>query len=200
MRAKLVIAAIFWLVSSPIGIAGQSEPRYTTLVVEYAGEQDRYIFPVVISSSSDEGEWYRQQLWPKGGDALAFVGVVPQSVLNEIAELPLLKCQLKRGDNEDKTLMDVSFTAGVGHDHLQIIVDDQTSAKILKDIAGVVAKYSDLKSELQAIADQVKPLTFQNVAKGEIEYKAATEADFGRDEGPTPTLGSLCSKPPMAML
>lgn len=183
MRAKLVIAAIFWLVSSPIGIAGQSEPRYTTLVVEYAGEQDRYIFPVVISSSSDEGEWYRQQLWPKGGDALAFVGVVPQSVLNEIAELPLLKCQLKRGDNEDKTLMDVSFTAGVGHDHLQIIVDDQTSAKILKDIAGVVAKYSDLKSELQEIADQVKPLTFQKIAKGEIEYKAATEAGFRTRRG-----------------
>lgn len=184
MRAKLVVAALLWLASSPIGIVGQAEPKYTTLVVEYAGEQERYIFPVVISSSSEEGEWYRQHLWPQlGGDALAFVQVVPQSVINKITELPLLKCQLKMGDDEPKTLMDVSFTAGVGHDHVQIIVDDQNSAKILKDIAEVVAKDSDLKSELQEIADHVKPLTFHNVAKGEIEYKRATEAGFRTREG-----------------
>src|SRR5439155_6808313 len=99
MRMKLVIS-LLWLVSSPLGIAGQPKPRYTTLVVQYAGEQERYIFPVVISTLSEEGEWYRQQLWPKGGDALAFVQVVPQSVLDEITELPLLKSQLMRGDDE----------------------------------------------------------------------------------------------------
>jgi hypothetical protein len=179
MRVKLVIATLLWLVSSPIGIAGEPEPRYTTLVVEYAGDQIHYTPPVVISTSSEEGEWYKQHLWPEpGGGFLAGVQVVPASVLNEITELPLLKCQLKRGDDEPKTLMDVSFTAGVGHDHVQTIVTDQTSAKILKDIAGVVAKYSDLKRELQEIADQVHPLTFQNVAIGEIEDKLATEAGF----------------------
>lgn len=178
MRAKLVIAALLWLVSTSQGFAGQ-EPRYTTLVVEYAGEQDRYISPVVISTSSEEGEWYRQHLWPQplGGD-LVFVQVVPASVLNKITELPLLTRQLERGDDEPKTLMDVEFTAGVGHDRVQVIVDDLRSAKILKDIAGVVANYSDLKSELQEIADHVNPLTFHNLETGEIEYKAATEAGF----------------------
>src|SRR5437867_3390247 len=82
-----------------------------------------------------------------------------------------------------KTLMDVSFTAGVGHDRVQIIVDDQRSTKILKDIAEVVAKYSDLKGELQEIASHVHPLTFQNVREGEIEYKAATEAGFRTRRG-----------------
>lgn len=178
MRAKLVIAALLWLVSSSQGFAGQPQPRYTTLVVEYAGEQIGYVVPVVISASSEEAEWYRQPLWPEGRYGLAWVQVVPQSVLNEITQLPLLKCQLERGDDEPKTLMDVRFTARVGLDHVQITVDDQRSAKILKDIAGVIAKYSGLKSELQKIADAVKPLTFQNVAMGEIEDKAATEAGF----------------------
>jgi hypothetical protein len=106
---------------------------------------------------------------------------VPASVLNEITGLPLLKRQLERakpGEDEAKTLTNVSFTAGIGHDHVQIIVTDQTSAKIMKDIAGVVGKYPDLKGELQEIADQVNPLTFQNVAMGEIEDKPATEAGF----------------------
>ena len=178
MRATLVFAILLWLASSPVGNAAQREPRYTTLVVEYAGEQDRYLFPVVISASSEEGEWYKQHLWP---DGLVFVDVVPASVLNEITELPLLKRQLERAkpvEDEPKTLMDVKFIAGVGHEQVQVIVTDRTSAKILKDIAGVIAKYSRLKSELQEIADRVQPLTFQNGAMGEIEYKPATEAGF----------------------
>jgi hypothetical protein len=181
MRAKLVIAALLWIVSSSLGFAGQLEPRYTTLVVEYVGEQNRYVFPIVISASSEEGEWYKQHLWPEPDLHLVHVQVVPASVLNEITELPLLKCQLERAepvDDEPKTLMDVRFTACVGHDHVQVIVDDQTSAKILKNIAGVVANYSDLKSELQEIQYHVNPLTFQNVAMGEIESKPATEAGF----------------------
>ena len=186
MRAKLVVAALLWLVSSSLGFAGQPEPRYTTLVIEYVGEQIHSVLPVVISTSSQEGEWYKQHTLPEVV-FLAYVEVVPASALNEITELPLLKRQLERAkpvDDEPKTLMNVSFTAGVGHDLVQIIVTDQTSAKILKDIAGVVAKYSDLKSELQQIADHVNPLTFQKVATGELEDKGATEAGFRTRGGP----------------
>jgi hypothetical protein len=181
MRAKLVFAALVCLVSSPIGIAGQPEPKYTTLVVQYVGEQLRYIPPVVISVSSEEGEWYSQHLWPEPWGGLALTYVVPAPVLHEITASPLLKRQLERAkpvDDEPKTLMDVKFTAGIGHEHVQIIVTDQTSAKILKDIVRLVAKYSGLKSELQEIADQVHPLTFQYVAMGEIRDKLATEAGF----------------------
>jgi len=46
---------------------------------------------------------------------------------------------------------------GVGHDHLQIIVDAQISTKMLKDIASVVAKHPTLKSGLQEMEDHVKP-------------------------------------------
>jgi len=107
MRAKLVIAALLWLVSSSLGFAGQPEPRYATLVVEYVGEQIHYGFLVVISASSEEGEWYKQHLWPEPDPHLVFVEVVPASVLNEITELPLLKRQLERAkpvDDEPRRL------------------------------------------------------------------------------------------------
>jgi hypothetical protein len=199
MRAKLIIAALLGLVSSPIGIAGQPEPRYTTLVVEYVGVQNRYVPPVVISASSEEGEWYKQHLFPEPWGGLAATYVVPISALNEITESPLLKHQLERAkpvDDEPKTLMNVRFTAGVGHDHVEIIVTDQTSAKILKDMAGVVAKYSDLKSELQEIADQVNPLTFQKVTMGEIQGKLATEAGFRTRGWPHAHFGLTVFKAP----
>lgn len=40
---------------------------------------------------------------------------------------------------------------------MQIMVDAQTSTKILEDIAKLVGKYLTLKAELQEIEDHVKP-------------------------------------------
>jgi hypothetical protein len=60
-------------------------------------------------------------------------------------------------DEEPKTPNNVRFSAGVGHDHVEIMVDAQTAAKILKDIASVVAKYPALTRDLQVIESHVKP-------------------------------------------
>jgi hypothetical protein len=121
---------------------------------------DRPVPSVVISTSPEEGEWYKQHLVPELIRFLTHVHIVPVSVLNEITELPLLKRALesaKPADDEPKTPDNVRFTVGVGHDHVQIMVDAQTSTKVLKDLAGVVAKYPTLKSELQEIENHVKP-------------------------------------------
>jgi hypothetical protein len=69
--------------------------------------------------------------------------VVPQPVLNEITELPLLKYALESAkpvDDEAKTAQNARFTAGVGHNYVQIILDKQPSTKILKGIDRIVAK------------------------------------------------------------
>jgi len=119
---------------------------------------DKPVFPIVISTSSDEAEWYRQHVIPEFFRVFARVDVVPASLVNELTELPLLKRALERAkpaDDEPRTPDNVRFTAGVGHNHMQVMVDAQTSAKILKDIASVVAKYPTLKSELREIENNV---------------------------------------------
>src|SRR5882724_1463580 len=154
MRVIWVIVLLLRLASPALAFAGQSEPRFTTLVVEYVGVMDRPVSPVVISTSLEEGEWYKQHLFREQLRFLVQVNVVPATTLNEITELPLLKHTLgsaKSSDEKPRTPQNVRFTAGIGHDRVQIIVDAQTSAKILKDIAGVVAKHPTLKSELQEI-------------------------------------------------
>ena len=91
---------------------------------------------------------------------LTHVHIVPASVLNEVTELPVLERALasaKPADEEPKTIQNVRLTAGVGHDHVQIMLDAQTSTKILNDIARVVGKFPTLKSELQEIENRVKP-------------------------------------------
>jgi len=163
MRATRAISvcAVFLTLASPyLALAESLRPRYTTLIVEYVGETDRYAPPVVISTSQEEGKWYKQHLFPEPGHFLVHVQVVPPSVLNEITELPLLKRALESAkpvDDEPKTAQSVSFTAGVGHDYAQIILDKQPRTKILKGILRIVDKYPDLKSELQEIEDHLRP-------------------------------------------
>jgi hypothetical protein len=160
MGPIFVIAVLLSLASPYPPLSEPPRPRYTTLAVEFVGEMDRPVFTVVIGTSLEEGEWYKKNLFQEVIRPFGNVHVVPASVLNEITVLPLLKRALedaKTTDEEPKTPDNVRFTAGVGHDHVQIMVDAQTSTKILKDIAGVVGKYPTLKNELQEIENHVKP-------------------------------------------
>lgn len=129
------------------------------MVVEFVGEMDRPVPPVIVSTSAEEGEWYGRHLSPELLRFLVHIDIVPASTLREITEPPLLKRALesaKQADDEPKTPENVRFTTGVGHNHLQIMVDAQTSTNILKNIARVVAKYSRLKSDLQEIENYIK--------------------------------------------
>jgi hypothetical protein len=156
-RAISVCVVLLTLVSPYRSLAEPPRTSWTTLVVEFVGEMDRSVPPVVISTSSEEGESYKRHLSP---EFPVYVQVVPASILREITQLPLLKRALESAkpvDEKPKTRNNVRFTAGVGHHHAQIMVDAQTSTKILKDIARVVAEYPTLKSELQEIEDHVRP-------------------------------------------
>ena len=159
-RAISVCAILLTLASPYLAFAEPARPSYTTLVVEFVGEMNRYVSPVVISTSQKEGEWYEQRLFSELFHFPVYVKVVPTSVLNEITELPSLRRALQKAkpvDDKPKSRNNVEFTAGVGHRHAQIMVDAETSTKIVKDILRIVDKYPDLKSELQEIEYHVRP-------------------------------------------
>lgn len=154
MRTVLAITALLALASPNVGFAESSRPHYTTLVVEFVGEEIGIIFPVVISTSQEEGNWYKQHLFPGPIYDLIDVNVVPPSVLNQITELPLLKRVLedpKPAGDETKTGAIVEFTAGTGHQYAQVFEEVQASRKILKGMDGMVVKYPALKSGLHEI-------------------------------------------------
>jgi len=160
MNTKLVVAAVLLVVLASLSLGERPAPKYTTLIVEFVGEMDKPVAPIVISTSSEEGEWYKHHLVPRFFRFFTHVEVVPASVLGEIAELPLLQRTLqsaKRSDGEPKTPDNVRLTAGSGHHHVQVMVDDRTSRQILKEIVTVVAKYPSLTNELQVIEDHIEP-------------------------------------------
>ena len=159
MRATLVIAVLLYLAVPALGFAELPRPKYTTLVIEFVGEMDRPVFPIVISTSLEEGEWYRQNLFKEPTRIFANVEVVSASTMKEITELPLLKHALEKAkptdDKEPKSTPTVRFIGGVGHDHAQIMLDAQTSMKILIGIDKQVAQNGKLQSQIQEVKSRI---------------------------------------------
>jgi hypothetical protein len=166
MRTRLGITAFVWLTLSLTGLAQKVPPRYTTLVIEYTGETLTAAVPIIITTSQEEGEWYRQHFLRH---SVAFEGpciqLVPQSVLDETTGLPSLSPALERarmieehllGNNGPKTAQNATFSAGVGHYYSSITVDKQPSMKILKGIERIAAKYPSLKAGLDQLEYHLK--------------------------------------------
>jgi hypothetical protein len=170
MRTRLGIAVFVWLSLSVTGTAQKRSARCTTLVVEYTGEHiSRSSLPVIITTSQEEGEWYRQHFeygqhfGPDVAFELAYIQVVPQSVLDEMTGLPLVKPALKRArtieehlPGKPETGQNATFSAGVGHDYAPITVDKQPSMKILKGIEGIAARYPLMRERLRQIDHDLK--------------------------------------------
>jgi len=168
MRTRLGITVFVWLTLSLTGLAQKALPTYTTLVIEYTGEHITISLPIIVTTSQEEGEWYRQhflcrQFGPDVAFELPYIQVVPQSVLNEITGLPLLKSALKRArmieehlPGKPETDQNATFSAGVGHDYASIMVDKQPSTEILKGIETIAARYPLLKDGLSQVEYHLK--------------------------------------------
>lgn len=132
--------------------AEHTQSGYSTLVVERVGETDRTNFKTVISTSREEGEWYKETLYKEGLRDLVDVFVVPKSAVARITEVPLLTRELRRATpNEEAPIIStrIRFVVGIGHDHKEVMLDKPTSAAILRDIVGRVSKYPGLESRIQ---------------------------------------------------
>ncbi|HEX3739743.1 MAG TPA: hypothetical protein VHV29_08445 [Terriglobales bacterium] len=65
MRAILALAVLLALASPYLSYAESPRPGYTTRITEYTGEVIAApATPVVITTSQEEGEWYKQHLSP----------------------------------------------------------------------------------------------------------------------------------------
>lgn len=147
----VVVLGLVW----PFSMGAEHPPSsYSTLAIQFVGEMNRPVSPIVISTSMKEGEWYRQNLFEEVVRGFNNVYLVPKSTLSRITELPLLKRELQRATRNEEMPhrpANVRFVVGVGHDHKEIMLDAPTSAEILRDIAKRVSKYPGLESQIQEV-------------------------------------------------
>jgi hypothetical protein len=146
---------LLWLV---LPLPAQPVSGYRTLVIEYIGPTNRPSFPIIISTSSKEGEWYRHHLFPDPIDIFARVNIVKASTLKDITDLQLLKGSLDRRVSAEVSISrpTLKFVAGAGDDHTEATVDAQTGLKILLALDRYIAEYPKLRSDLSEVERRVR--------------------------------------------
>jgi len=153
VKAHLTMALLLTL---PLPhLQGKEHPAaaYSTLVIEYAGRTDRPVFPIIITSSEKEGDWYREHLFTDVARTFTRVNVVQTSTMSNIARISLLRNGLERptAPPDHPKAPTVRFVGGAGQRYADTILEAQTAMTVLGAIEEHVADYPDLLNDLSQI-------------------------------------------------
>jgi len=128
----------------------QSDPGFTTIVLDCTGRVDRPVFPVVISVSNEEGEWYERRFLGGPDFNLYPVGVVNSAALKEISAIHVLQIIVNRPISKYGPIMPptVRIIAGAGHSYKQALISAGNGIPIIEEIKKHVPSYPSLVEQL----------------------------------------------------
>jgi hypothetical protein len=140
------------------GLHAQSNPAYTTVVVEYLGKSDRPVFPIIISSSTEEAEWYKHKPSSDPLLSLAEVYIVQESTMKKISEISLPNGDLN-GSSSGEALRTAPFLRVVlatRHHSKELAVQVEMSVTLLSEIKKRVPQYPLLVERLSEIQGRME--------------------------------------------
>lgn len=131
----------------------QPHSRCSTIAIEYVGETDRPVFPIIISTSPEEDEWYKQRLFGDPSATFAHVYIVGKSTMKKIAEIRLPDGDMKRPSSSvgPRTSPALRLVLATGHDSKESTVEATESASLLREIKQRVSEYPPLVEQLTEI-------------------------------------------------
>jgi hypothetical protein len=147
------MAAIALIAALCASVHAQPNSRCTTIAIEYIGKTDRPVFPIIISASPEEAEWYKQKLYSDPVSTFAHVYIVGESTLEEIVAIPLPNGDMKPENPGvgPRTSPALRLVLAKGHNSEEVDVEASESALLLGEIKKRVSKYPQLVERLADI-------------------------------------------------
>jgi hypothetical protein len=154
---RTMAVAIAFVLAAVVNPSIHSEPDsgYTTVVLEYIGKTNRPIFPIIISSSAEEAQWYRQELFSEPISTLTSAYIVKETTWKEVVDIPFPKADLKQpsaGDGPISAPM-LRLVLAKGHDFRETTIGAEESVLILDEIKQRVSEYRLLVRRLSEVED-----------------------------------------------
>ena len=153
MKALLLMATLLIFPLPSLQGTERVVSGYSTLVIEYIGEMDRPVFPIIVSSSEKEGEWYRQHLVSEFARIFTQIYVVRTSTMENVTSIGPLRNGLERPipPPDQPKAPTVRFVAGARHRYTDTTLEAQTAMTVLMTIETHVANNPELRNELSRI-------------------------------------------------
>jgi hypothetical protein len=155
MRKAIVMFAITLMATVSIRAFSQSKPPVSTVVITYVGKSDRPVFPIVVSSSAEEAEWYKSKLFTDPVASFAHVYVVRRTVWTQIKAIRMLRGDVKQSSSDDlqRTSPTLEVIVASGHDSKTLTIQAEDAITFLSDVKACVPSYPSLVhylSEMEA--------------------------------------------------
>jgi hypothetical protein len=128
----------------------QERMKYSVLGIEYIGESDKPIIPIVISDSKAGAEWYRSAVLKRSELELTSVHVVSASLLEKLladTELYQRTIQQEQGKNP-KLSETVSVTVVTPHSKNTFLYDTKLAISLFDSFRKSCSDDESLRSDL----------------------------------------------------
>ena len=138
----------------------QEHIKYSVLAVEYIGETDKPIIPIVISPSKAGGEWYCTAVLKRGKLELTNVHVVSVSLFEKLiadAELHRGTVQEERGNNPKSFPRTVSVTIITPQKRDAFLYDTKVAVSVLESLQKRCQDDQSLRSDFSHFQDRIRP-------------------------------------------
>jgi hypothetical protein len=101
VKSVAAVICVFALAVMHVTGMGSKRTKYSVLAINYIGESDKPIFPIIISDSDAGAEWYRTSVLKLDKSRLAYVHTVNSALLQQlIADAEFFEPAVRRAEKE----------------------------------------------------------------------------------------------------
>jgi len=156
---KLTIILISILATAMMRAAqSQKLAKYSVLAVEYIGESDKPITPIVISDSEAGAAWYRSAVLKRGGSDLTNVHVVSDSLLKRlVSDVDALKGTLhQKGEKTFAPSRTVAVRVITPERDDAFLYEMDSAISLLERLQKSCDKHESLATDLVHFRDRIR--------------------------------------------
>jgi hypothetical protein len=139
--------------------SSQEHMKYSVLGIEYVGESDKPITPIVISDSKAGAEWYRAAVLKRSELELTYEHVVSSSLLKElIGDADSYKGTVQREREKNSQFSKpVSVTIITPQRRVTFSYDRESAISLLDSLQMRCKDDGSLRSDLSHFQDRIRP-------------------------------------------
>ena len=139
-------------------IKSQEQIKYSVLAIEYTGESDKPVTPIVISDSKAGAAWYRDAVLKRDESELTYVHVVNASLLEKLfADVKALKGAVQqKGEKNSTPCKTVSVAAITPEGSNTFLYDTDSAVSLLESLQKSCTKSESLRLDLAHFRDRIR--------------------------------------------
>lgn len=154
MKLRFLIA---FLIAGTVALASvahaQVHSTECTVVMQFVGESDRLIFPVIIGTSREDAETFRKHVFVGSYFEYAHVDIVSSSAMEHICGLPQIRREIEKTSSaqSNTNIAGLRVSVKVSEREIVTLLTNVEGSAFLESVESTLASYPEVEAKLSEI-------------------------------------------------